>query len=162
MASATSPHPVMQTQPSGCGDMHNLAVTSFSKLTTKGGCSKGEGFQPGCSMHDPTEGPLKRIPSQQRERVQLSTRDTHPLLSSLAHGGHAVSQHFKKLTGFPGGSLVKNLPANAGDMGLIPGPERSHMPWVMYTHEPQLLNLCSKARKLQLLSPCCTTGVPAP
>ena len=26
--------------------------------------------------------------------------------------------------GFPGGSLMKNLPANAGDMGLIPGPGR--------------------------------------
>ena len=31
--------------------------------------------------------------------------------------------------GFPGGSVVKNLPANAGDTGLIPGPGRSHMPW---------------------------------
>ena len=30
---------------------------------------------------------------------------------------------------FPGGTVVKNLPANAGDMGLIPGPGRSHMPW---------------------------------
>ena len=29
---------------------------------------------------------------------------------------------------FPGGPVVKNLPANAGDMGLIPGPGRSHMP----------------------------------
>ena len=27
--------------------------------------------------------------------------------------------------GFPGGSAVKNLPVNAGDMGLIPGSERS-------------------------------------
>ena len=27
--------------------------------------------------------------------------------------------------GFPGGSTVKNPPANAGDMGLIPGSERS-------------------------------------
>ena len=27
--------------------------------------------------------------------------------------------------GFPGDSLVKNLPANAGDVGLIPGLERS-------------------------------------
>ena len=27
--------------------------------------------------------------------------------------------------GFPGGSLVKNLPANAGDAGLIPGSGRS-------------------------------------
>ena len=29
---------------------------------------------------------------------------------------------------FPGGSVVKNLPANAGDTGSSPGPERSHMP----------------------------------
>ena len=28
-------------------------------------------------------------------------------------------------TGFPGGSVVKNPPANAGDMGLIPGSGRS-------------------------------------
>ena len=27
--------------------------------------------------------------------------------------------------GLPGGSVVKNLPATAGDMGLIPGLERS-------------------------------------
>ena len=27
--------------------------------------------------------------------------------------------------GFPGGSVVKNLPANAGDTGLIPGLGRS-------------------------------------
>ena len=30
---------------------------------------------------------------------------------------------------FPGGSLVKNPPANAGDMGLVPGPGRSYMLW---------------------------------
>ena len=29
------------------------------------------------------------------------------------------------LMGFPGGSMVKNLPANAGDVGLIPGLEGS-------------------------------------
>ena len=27
--------------------------------------------------------------------------------------------------GFPGGSVVKNPPANAGDIGSIPGPGRS-------------------------------------
>ena len=30
---------------------------------------------------------------------------------------------------FPGGTMVKNLPANAGDMGSSPGPGRSHMLW---------------------------------
>ena len=29
---------------------------------------------------------------------------------------------------FPGGTVVKNPPANAGDTGLSPGPGRSHMP----------------------------------
>ena len=29
---------------------------------------------------------------------------------------------------FPGGAVVKNPPANAGDMGSIPSPGRSHMP----------------------------------
>ena len=28
--------------------------------------------------------------------------------------------------GFPGGSVVKNPPANARDLGFIPGSERSH------------------------------------
>ena len=30
--------------------------------------------------------------------------------------------------GFPGGAVVENLPANAGDTGSSPGPGRSHMP----------------------------------
>ena len=56
--------------------------------------------------------------------------------------GKPKKQHFKtktckaienkqiqeKIWGFPDGSVVKNLPANAGDMGSIPGPGRSHMP----------------------------------
>ena len=32
------------------------------------------------------------------------------------------------LSDFPGGAVVKDLPANAGDTGSIPGPGRSHMP----------------------------------
>ena len=34
----------------------------------------------------------------------------------------------KEKRGFPGGAVVKNPPANAGDMGSSPGPGRSHMP----------------------------------
>ena len=32
------------------------------------------------------------------------------------------------ILGFPGGTVVENLPANAGDTGLSPGLGRSHMP----------------------------------
>ena len=31
------------------------------------------------------------------------------------------------MVGFPGGAVVENLPANAGDMGSSPGLGRSHM-----------------------------------
>ena len=36
----------------------------------------------------------------------------------------------KKIRGdFPGGAVVKNLPANAGDLGSTPGLGGSHMLW---------------------------------
>ena len=35
----------------------------------------------------------------------------------------------KLLEGFPGGTVVENPFANAGDKGSSPGPGRSHMPW---------------------------------
>ena len=34
----------------------------------------------------------------------------------------------KKRWGFPGGAVVENLPANAGDTGSSPGLGRSHVP----------------------------------
>ena len=36
-------------------------------------------------------------------------------------------QSFKK-PGLPCGTVNRNLPANAGNTGLIPGPGRFHMP----------------------------------
>ena len=33
-----------------------------------------------------------------------------------------------KILGFPGGAVVKNPPANAGNPGLIPGLGRSYLP----------------------------------
>ena len=35
----------------------------------------------------------------------------------------------KTVWGFPGGTVVENLPANAGHTGSSPGLGRSHMPW---------------------------------
>ena len=39
---------------------------------------------------------------------------------------------------FPGGPVVKNPPANPGDMGLIPAPGGSHVPWSNWSRVPQL------------------------
>ena len=52
---------------------------------------------------------------------------------------------------FPGGPVVKYLPAHAGGMGLIPGLERFHIPWGNWASGPQLLS--SRARTLQQEKP---------
>ena len=57
----------------------------------------------------------------------------------------------KWVGGFPGGTVVKNLPANAGDTGLIPVPGRSHIPRINEARVPQLLSLGSRACEQQLL-----------
>ena len=61
---------------------------------------------------------------------------------------------FKKAKswGFPGGAVVENLPANAGDTGSSPGLGRSHVPQSGWAREPQLLSLhvwslCSATRE---------------
>ena len=59
--------------------------------------------------------------------------------------------------GFPGGVVVKNQPANAGDMGSSRGLGRSHMLQSNWARLPQLLSLRSRAREPQLLSPSATT-----
>ena len=46
-----------------------------------------------------------------------------------------------KAQGFPGGAVVENLPANAGDTGSSPGLGGSHMPRSNWAREPQLLSL---------------------
>ena len=42
--------------------------------------------------------------------------------------GKNVEGALRMWQGFPGGAVVKNPPASAGDTGSSPGPGRSHMP----------------------------------
>ena len=58
--------------------------------------------------------------------------------------------------GFPGGAVVENLPANAGDTGSSPDLGRSHMPWSNWAREPQILSLrlwsqCSATREAAIV-----------
>ena len=64
----------------------------------------------------------------------------------------SLCSFYQKVRGFPGGTVVENLPANAGDTGSSPGLERSHMPRSNWAREPQLLSLrvwslCSATRE---------------
>ena len=60
---------------------------------------------------------------------------------------------------FPGGAVVRNPSANAGDTGLIPGPGRSNMPRSNWARAPQLQSLRSRAHVPQLLKPACLEPV---
>ena len=53
-------------------------------------------------------------------------RLAHHLVTSIEV---KAAPSFKKggIRGLPGGSVVKNLPASAGDVGSIPGLGRSHL-----------------------------------
>ena len=52
-----------------------------------------------------------------------SSLETHHLASL-----RLLADKGKWPQGFPDGSVIKSLPASAGDMGLVPGLGRSHTP----------------------------------
>ena len=67
--------------------------------------------------------------------------------------------HLKGIRDFSGGSVVRNLPVNAGDTGSIPGLGRSHMPQSNSAPVLQLLTLCSRVWEPQPLKPMCPRPV---
>ena len=67
----------------------------------------------------------------------------------------------KKAAGFPGGAVVENLPASAGDTGSRPGLGGSRMPRSGWARESQLLSLrvwslCSAAGEAAIVVGPCT------
>ena len=54
---------------------------------------------------------------------------TVPALFTFVNGPIPTMKNYNPLDNrdFPGGTVVKNPPANAGDTGSSPGPGRSHM-----------------------------------
>ena len=77
----------------------------------------------------------------------------------LAVSSMSMSQHYilnKVPWGFPGGAVVENLPANAGDTGSSPSLGRSHLLRSNWAREPQLLSLrvwslCSATREAAMV-----------
>ena len=64
---------------------------------------------------------IKQILTHLKGRMDNNTVIVKDLNTSL-------STMNRSFMGFPGGTVVKNPPANAGDTGSIPNPGRSHMP----------------------------------
>ena len=64
---------------------------------------------------------------KERKKERKKKKETGYSLEQLASSFHQV-RIIRKGLDFPEGPVVKNPPANAEDMGSIPGPGRCHMP----------------------------------
>ena len=96
----------------------NKMKQAFPVLWEGRGGSGGDGSRP------PPRSPAPlRCPSWRRQRGSLADYS----VPSLRKRGDRAS----KMTcwDFPGGSVIRYLPADAGDMGSILDPGTSHMPW---------------------------------
>ena len=59
-------------------------------------------------------------------KENIDGQQTHEKMFKITNYLRNAEQNYN--AGFPGGSVVKNLPASAGDTGLILNLGRSHMP----------------------------------
>ena len=95
--------------------------------------------------------PAQQVKSFTTEHTQQVNSSRGVILSAFFPNGSApippTSYHRSETQlknrsgGFPGGAVVENLPANAGDTGSSPGLGKSHMPQSNWAREPQLLSL---------------------
>ena len=93
-----------------------------------------------------------RLPSRRTERTDVITLPSpqppsvHKGLVLLILVNEVIFKF--RFDDFSGGPVVKNLPANTGDMGLSPGPGRFHMPWGQLSWCTTELNLCTPEPEL--------------
>ena len=96
-------------------------------------------------------------PTNDKERLEVNTRKN---TQQVLYG--PITYYLKADSGgFPGGAVVENLPADAGDTGSSPGLGRSHMPRSNWAREPQLLSLrvwslCSTTKEAVIVRGPCT------
>ena len=99
-------------------------------------------------------GRMEIIKIQSNKSLYLEERQITLQISQ--NQAHLKPSQKYSLWDFPGGTVVDNLSANAGDTGSSPGLGRSHMPWSNWAREPQLLSLrvwslCSATREAAIV-----------
>ena len=89
----------------------------------------------GRTLYDIHHSKILFDPSPREMEIKIKINKWHLMkLQSFCTAKETINKmkrqpsEWEREKGFPGGAVVKNLPANAGDTGLIPGLGRSHMP----------------------------------
>ena len=86
--------------------------------------AKRRDFVP-AAPHLPSFIPLATVCRRRNHGIEVTARDATQGFS-WSFEDSVLRMSFPR--DFPGGAVVGNPPANAGDMGSSPGPGRSHMP----------------------------------
>ena len=95
---------------------------------------RGTAFCPGVSKAFSPKSETSAIKKSNLKETEKSTEKKLWVFALInifretRHSTAAIKQE-QIAGGFSGGSVVKNLPVNAGDKGSITSPGKSHMPW---------------------------------
>ncbi|XP_061049143.1 cystatin-A isoform X2 [Eubalaena glacialis] len=83
----------------------------------------------GLTEAKPATPEIQEIANTVKPQLEEKTNETYEEFEAVEYKTQVVSGMNYYIKGFPGGAVVKNPPASAGEMGSSPGPGRSHMLW---------------------------------
>lgn len=136
----------------GCGKAHEMSLVS-QKITFNHQVSLMAQLSHVLWLNNSETNPHNSIGIIGKDVCVWAHRNINYFLSCTKKGFWSSLQKAQE-RGLPVGSVLKNLPANAGDRDSIPDLVSSHMPQSNYALVPQLLSLRSRAQKPQSLRPC--------
>ena len=94
---------------------------------------------------------IQNLGNRMEEIQEMFNKDLEELNSKQTMMNNTINEIKNSLEGgFPGGAVVKNLPANAGDIGSSPGPGK-------IPHAMELLSPCATTTESVLYSSRVTT-----
>ncbi|XP_057401698.1 cystatin-A isoform X2 [Balaenoptera acutorostrata] len=82
----------------------------------------------GLTETTPATPKIQEIANTVKPQLEEKTNETYEEFEAVEYKSQVVSGTNYYIKGFPGGAVVKNPPASAGDTGSSPGPGRSRMP----------------------------------
>ena len=135
--------------------IHQMPNGAFENISGNHQMGPGKELEPDAQLG----GGGDREAPRRKWGLMQSSRDKRNHLSSICRPEESISFRWAPW-GYPGGLVVKDPPANAGDAGSTPGPGRSHVQhslWTTTTETCSPQSLCSTTRQGAAMSSWCAT-----